>query len=151
DFLFVGNFKHAPNRDAVQELKKELWPQIRSALPDAVLKIGGAYTPPQIRQLHNPRGGFEVLGRIRDLDKTLRTTRLLLAPLRFVAGLKGKFFDAMKNGTPAVTTRIGGEGIGDEETFPGCLVDSSKMFIQAAVDLYQNEERWLNLQHRIYM
>ncbi len=34
-----------------------------------------------------------------------------MAPLPFGAGLKGKFIDAMTQGTPNVTTAVGAEGM----------------------------------------
>jgi hypothetical protein len=40
----------------------------------------------------------------------LRQYRLLLAPLRFGAGIKGKLLDAWAQGTPCVTTPLGAEG-----------------------------------------
>ena len=41
--------------------------------------------------------------------------RVLLAPLRFGAGLKGKIVDAWAHGLPVVTTPIGAEGMHAEE------------------------------------
>jgi hypothetical protein len=36
---------------------------------------------------------------------------VLLAPLRFGAGIKGKIVDAWANGLPVVTTPVGAEGM----------------------------------------
>ena len=46
DFIAIGNFRHAPNWDAVLYLKQKLWPAIRQQLPQARLHIYGAYPPP---------------------------------------------------------------------------------------------------------
>lgn len=46
-FLSIGNFRHAPNWDAVLWMKNTLWPLIRAQLPGAQLHIYGAYTPPR--------------------------------------------------------------------------------------------------------
>ena len=35
DFLAIGNFRHAPNWDAVLWLKQQVWPLIRKQLPKA--------------------------------------------------------------------------------------------------------------------
>src|SRR5699024_7891116 len=35
DFVFVGNFRHPPNADAVQYLKTDVWPLLRKQLPKA--------------------------------------------------------------------------------------------------------------------
>lgn len=150
DFAFIGNFKHSPNTAAVLALKRNIWPAIRAAMPDAQMRIGGAYPTSQIRQLHRPKEGFWVVGRVANLNEFLQNTRVLLAPLRFGAGLKGKFFDAMMNGTPSVTTPIGAEGIGDRNHFPGRITKTDKEFITASVTLYTNPELWTATRDRAY-
>ena len=52
DFVFIGNFLHEPNWNAVQYLKETIWPLIRKQLPEAVLNIYGAYPSQKVLQLH---------------------------------------------------------------------------------------------------
>ena len=111
DFVFIGNYRHAPNWDAVQVLAKTIWPQIRSQIPDAKCYIYGAYTPAKAQQFHQPKKGFYIAGWAQDAQDVLAKARVNLAPLRFGAGLKGKIFDAMQVGTPTVMTDIAAEGI----------------------------------------
>jgi hypothetical protein len=61
-FISIGNFRHAPNWDAVLQLKTDIWPKIRKRLPKAELHIYGAYPPPKATQLHNAKEGFLVKG-----------------------------------------------------------------------------------------
>jgi hypothetical protein len=42
DFIFIGNFLHEPNWNAVQYLKETIWPLIKNK-PTAVCSIYGAY------------------------------------------------------------------------------------------------------------
>jgi O-antigen biosynthesis protein len=145
--ISIGNFRHAPNWDAVLELKR-LWPQIRQRLPGIELHIYGAYPPPKATQLHNPKEGFLIKGWAQDARQVLRSARVLLAPLRFGAGIKGKFADAMACGTPAVTTTLGAEGMqGDAANplpWPGCIADTDAEFIAAVCALYADEQAWCN-------
>jgi len=110
-FISIGNFRHAPNWDAVLSLKKDLWPRIRKELPEAELHVYGAYTPPKAKQLHNAAEGFLVKGWAEDSKEVMSSARVCLAPLRFGAGLKGKLVEAMCCGAPSVTTTVGAEGI----------------------------------------
>lgn len=146
DFICVGNGLHAPNVDAVKILKTTIWPLIRKQLPKAKLRIYGAYLPQQILQLHNPKEGFLVEGWVEDLQKVLRSTKVCLAPLQFGAGIKGKLIEAMKNGTPSVTTEIGAEGMRDDLPWNGHISKDWSDFAKAAVTLYQNEEVWMEAQ-----
>ena len=61
-FVTIGNFLHAPNVDAVLELKKYIWTGIRKELPTAEMHVYGAYPTQQILQLHNPKEGFLIKG-----------------------------------------------------------------------------------------
>lgn len=142
NFMFVGNFWHPPNYDAVLWLKTEIWPLIRQQIPEARLHIYGAYTSQKLRQLEKKEEGFIVKGRAVDLSKIFQKHRILLAPLRFGAGLKGKFVEAMLNGTPSITTEIGAEGISGNYSFGGKVANYPKRIADLAVELYQNQKEW---------
>jgi glycosyltransferase involved in cell wall biosynthesis len=110
-FVTIGNFRHAPNWESVLWLKQEIWPLIRQSLPQAELHVYGAYMPPKAIALHKPAVGFHVMGRADSVSGLMQSARVVLAPLRFGAGIKTKIADAMLNGTPVASTAIGAEGI----------------------------------------
>lgn len=146
DFITIGNFRHAPNWDAVLWLKQAVWPALRKRMPSAQLKVYGAYPPPKAMQLHQPRDGFHVLGWAEKAQDVMANARVCLAPLRFGAGIKGKLADAMLAGTPSVTTSVGAEAMDVGGVWPGAVSDDIEVFAQASVDLYQNRERWSQAQ-----
>jgi hypothetical protein len=141
-FLSIGNFRHAPNWDAVLWMKNSLWPLIRARLPGAQLHVYGAYTPPKATALHNPAQGFLVLDRADDALRVMRQARVALAPLRFGAGIKGKLADAMLCGTPSVTTPVGSEGMQGSLPWPGAVASDAAGLADAAVALYQDRHAW---------
>ncbi|MEW9798639.1 glycosyltransferase [Alteromonas sp. CYL-A6] len=145
DFVFIGNFRHAPNWDAVLQLQ-QCWPAIRKALPSAVLRIYGAYPPKKATAMHNPARGFFIEGWADDASEVIRQARVLLAPLRFGAGVKGKLLSAMALGTPSVTTSIGAEGIASATDWPGAVSDDADEFAREAVALYTDPARWQHAQ-----
>ncbi|MEG3659644.1 glycosyltransferase family 4 protein [Arenibacter palladensis] len=144
DFVCIGNGKHAPNIDAVQTLKKDIWPLIRKELPHTNLFVYGAYMPESIKQLNSPKQGFYIMGHAHDADEVISKARLNLAPLNFGAGIKGKLLSGMLNGTPSITTKIGAEGICENLPWNGIIADNVETFAKAAVFLYQNKEEWSN-------
>jgi glycosyltransferase involved in cell wall biosynthesis len=105
--LFVGGFDHAPNVDAVHWFIDAIFPQVRAKQPSAVLHIVGA-NPPVAASEGIVLEGAVSDARLRDL---YRTCRVVVAPLRFGAGIKGKVIEAMAHGLPTVTTHMGAEGI----------------------------------------
>lgn len=141
-FISIGNFLHEPNWNAVLFLKEEIWPLIRKKIPRAELHIYGAYASEKVKQLHNQKEGFLIKGRAGDAHEVIQKARVMLAPLRFGAGLKGKLIDAMQCGTPSVTTNIGAEGMNRNLPWAGKIADNVEESAQAAVDLYQNEAVW---------
>jgi len=145
-FMTIGNFRHAPNWDAVLQLQ-QLWPQIRKKLPDAELHIYGSYPPPKATALHNPKTGFLIKGWAENALTVMEQARVCLAPLRFGAGIKGKLLDAMIMQTPSVTTAIGSEGMHQNEPWPGMVVTELSEFAEAAVQLYSDERAWTEAQH----
>ncbi|MEP3209945.1 MAG: glycosyltransferase [Maribacter sp.] len=146
DFICIGNGKHRPNIDAIVWLKTEIWPLIRKELPHANLKIYGAYLPEQIQQMHLEKDGFIVEGWANDANEVLHLARVNMAPLRFGAGLKGKLIAAMENGTPSVTTPIGAEGTHGNLAFNGRIAKTAASIAEAAVELYTNQNDWLQAQ-----
>ncbi len=145
-FISIGNFLHEPNWDAVRFLKEDIWKLIRKELPDAELHVYGAYTSSKVEQLHNESEGFLIKGRAISAEEVFKKSRILLAPLRFGAGLKGKFADAMKFGTPSVTTKIGAEGMRINQGWCGELGETPDDIAQKAVQLYSDKSVWIEAQ-----
>lgn len=150
-FMTIGNFRHAPNWDAVLQLQK-IWPKIRKQLPDTELHIYGSYPPPKATALHNPKTGFHIKGWAKDAQEVMGQARVCVAPLRFGAGIKGKLLDAMKLQTPNVTSEIGSEGMlpQGELQWPGAVADDIDEFVEQAVALYKDVEKWLKAQSQCH-
>ncbi|MBP0049533.1 glycosyltransferase family 4 protein [Marinobacterium sp. AK62] len=146
DFCMIGNFRHAPNWDAVLWMHHTIWPLIRKQLPGAQLNVYGAYPPPKANQLHNPAKGFNIKGWAECVDDVMRQSRINLAPLRFGAGLKGKLVDALACGTPSVTTSVGAEGMAGSQAWPQPIAETPEAFAEQAVALYRNQSQWLDAQ-----
>ncbi len=141
-FITIGNFLHEPNYNATLYLKETIWPLIKKDLPKAEMHIYGAYASRKVNQLHNEKDGFLIKGFANDVSSVMQQAKLCLAPIRFGAGLKGKLIDAMRNGTPCITTTIGAEGIYGNYSPNGFIEDDAQKFANKAVELYKNELLW---------
>jgi len=146
NFVFIGNFLHEPNWNAVQYLKETIWPLILKHKPVAVLQIYGAYPSQKVLQLHQPKVGFHIMGRADYAQEIVRNARVMLAPLRFGAGIKGKLLEAMQCGTPSVTTTIGAESMCGDLPWSGFITDDAQVFADKAVELYNDKQLWLKTQ-----
>ncbi|WP_316738184.1 glycosyltransferase [Pedobacter aquatilis] len=146
DFIFIGNFLHEPNWNTVQVLKTKIWPVLRKKLPHASMNIYGAYVSQKVLQLENKKENFFILGRAKDAREEILKSRILLAPIQFGAGVKGKFIDAMQVGTPSVTTTIGAEAMKGPFDWSGIIEDDLEVFIEKAAELYNDKEAWISAQ-----
>ena len=141
-FIFIGNFFHKPNVDAVLTLKNKVWTAIRKQLPKAEIHIYGAYVNQQIQELHNKKEGFIVKGFVEDANEVVENAKVVLAPLNYGAGIKGKLTEAMLCGTPSVTTTIGVEGMAGDFPWNGFVADDFSNFALKSAELYTNKPVW---------
>ncbi len=140
DFMFIGNFIHEPNYQTVLQLKK-IWTFIKKRLPNTQIHIYGAYASQKVLQLNNANDGFIIKGKADDVNQIMQQYRVLVAPIPFGAGLKGKFVDGFKNGLPNVTSKIGSEGM-FVENWGGFIAETETDFVEAVCKLYQDEAEW---------
>ncbi len=142
DFVFIGNFMHEPNWDAVQFLSKEIWPLIHAQIPQAKMLIYGAYPTQKVLELNKPKINFFIKGRAENALEVIQNAKVVVAPLRFGAGIKGKLLESMQCGTPNVTTAIGAESMKGELDWNGFITDAPIEFAEHAVELYTNQMIW---------
>lgn len=144
-FVSIGNFLHEPNWQTVLQLKKH-WKSIKKVLPEAEMHIYGAYVSEKAKQLHNDKEGFLIKGRAESVEKVFNSAKVLLAPIPYGAGLKGKLLESMQLGLTNVTTIVGAEAMHKNLEWNGCITNSDEEFIEKAIELYQNEELWNSAQ-----
>lgn len=140
-FVSIGNFLHEPNWQTVLQLKKH-WKSIKIALPEAEMHVYGAYVSEKAKQLHNEKEGFIIKGRAESVEKVFNSAKVLLAPIPYGAGLKGKLLESMQLGLPNVTTSSGAEAMHGNFDWNGFISNSDEEFIEKAIELYSNEALW---------
>lgn len=146
--LFVGNFSHRPNADAVHFLAREILPLIRNSLPGIELLVVGVNAPPEFAGYAS--SGVRLLGYVPDLDPIISGCRVFVAPIRFGSGVNGKIGEALSYGLPVVTNTIGAEGWEFTDGRQVLIADTPDDFAAAVVRLYGNAELWQTLSDNGY-
>jgi O-antigen biosynthesis protein len=141
--LFVGGFEHPPNIDAAVCLVKEVMPVVWRELGDVQVTIVGSEPPPEVAALASPL--VDVTGWVEDLQPLLEGSRLMVAPLHYGAGVKGKVTQSLAVGLPVVTTPIGVEGLDGGEDQCILIGDSPQELAVEAIRVYKDDELWRNL------
>ena len=136
--LFVGGFAHPPNADAVLWFAKEIFPLIRQRI-DVNLYVVGSKVTDEIKALEQPGSGIIVKGFVteEELASLYSTSRIVVVPLRYGAGVKGKVVEAVYNGAAIVTTSIGSEGIPEADRVMK-VADGPEAFADEVVKMYQD-------------
>jgi O-antigen biosynthesis protein len=140
--LFMGGFAHPPNTDAAVRLVRDVMPIVWRELGDVRVTIAGSHPPPEVEALASPL--VDVTGWIEDLRPLLDEARLMVAPLLYGAGLKGKVTQSLAVGLPVVTTPIGAEGL---ENPNECILmaEDAETLAAHVVRAYRDNELWRRL------
>ena len=138
--LFLGGFEHMPNVDAAARLVEDVMPLVWSELGDVEVTIVGSSPPPEVRALASTR--VDVAGWVEDLDPLIGGARLMVAPLRFGAGVKGKVTQCLAMGLPVVTSSVGAEGLDVADGESILVADEPSEIAARIVDCYRDDELW---------
>lgn len=135
NIMFIGGCYHKPNLDAILWFCREIFPIVRKKHPQVVFYIIGTSPPPEVTELESDN--IKVIGQVTDyeLENYYRNIRLVVVPLRFGAGVKGKTVESIYRGVPIVTTSIGLEGILDIESIVQPF-DEADSFAMEIIKIY---------------
>ena len=136
--VFVGGFAHPPNEDGILWFARDIWPDIIKELPDARLYVAGSHVTEAVEELKDTEG-IEILGFVSDerLKELYADTKLVVVPLRYGAGVKGKVVEALYNNCVVVTTDVGAEGIPDADSV--MAVTEPDTFAEDVIKLYKDD------------
>lgn len=108
--LFVGNFKHPPNRAALEWFVDSVLPRVKRKRSQARLIVVGAQAPDAFVESLKTRD-IEFLGAVEEVRESLARYAVFLAPILSGSGVRVKLLEAFAAGIPVVSTGIGAEGI----------------------------------------
>ena len=129
--LFVGGYS-GHNIEAVHWLLSEIWPHVRSVVPNANLVIAGTVG----RAVKEPIPGVRAIGPVEDLPNEYAASSVCLVPLPLGTGLKIKLVEAMSYGRAVVTTPAGAEGFAELETGRVAIVaEDARAFASSVASL----------------
>jgi O-antigen biosynthesis protein len=141
--LFVGGFEHPPNVDAATYLVREVMPLVWAVRADVKVTIVGSHAPREVEALATSR--VDVRGWVAELDPLLDAARVLVAPVRFGAGMKGKVTQGLAAGLPIVTTPVGAEGLDASDGEQMLIGDTAEALAERILRVVENDALWQSL------
>lgn len=127
---FLGGLHWPPNAEGIVWFAKHAFPQVRAAVPEAVLTVIGKSPPAGLEGQ-----GVEVTGYVTDLRSYLSETAVFIVPLHAGGGMRVKILDAWSWGLPIVSTTIGAEGIDIQPGRDILIADTAQDFAQAVIQV----------------
>ncbi|AUI70198.1 glycosyltransferase [Beggiatoa leptomitoformis] len=141
--VFIGNYNHQPNEDAVYYFIEHVLPKVQARLPDIKLYILGSHLRDKMRTLANQH--IKIIGWVDKVDPEFAQRRVFVSYLRYGAGMKGKLGQALTLGLPVVSTTIGAEGMGLLHGETALIADDPDSFAEAVCRLYTDAGLWEKL------
>lgn len=136
-FFVGGNSPH--NTDAILYLLRDIYPKIKKELNDVQLYVIGREFPQEVLNYHG-KDGILIPGYVLDLISYIKMCSILVAPLRFGSGIKGKIIEAMMHRRAVITTSVGVEGIGLTHEKDVIIADNTEDFIQGTIRLLREDD-----------
>ena len=141
--VFFGSMFYYPNLDAIDWFCREIWPKVKSCIPDARLEIVGHHEG-HLDSLPVD-SSVSIRGFVDDLTTLLTQSAFLIVPLRIAAGTRLKILEAWSCGLPVVTTTIGAEGLNPSHESNALIGDTPDRFADECVRLLSSPELGLEL------
>jgi len=135
--VFLGKMDYTPNVDAVIYFANEVFSLITQCRKDIKFIIVGLNPTKKIMRLRK-RKNIEVTGFVDDPYEYLEKAKIVIAPLRFSAGIQNKILEAMALGKTVVTTSKGARGIEGKNGKHFIVVDDKREMSRQILDLINN-------------
>jgi GT2 family glycosyltransferase/glycosyltransferase involved in cell wall biosynthesis len=138
--LFVGSFRHDPNRIAMDWFVTHVMPLILAREPRARLVVAGS-DPPPAHAYSDFAGALQMLGYVEDVRDPLSRYAVFVCPILSGSGVRVKLLEAYAAGIPVVSTRVGAEGLASSDGEFCALADDPAGFADHVLALFADPQR----------
>lgn len=144
----IGNMRYYPNVYAASYFTREVLPLVQARVPHAKFYIIGASPARAVRALAKHKNVI-ITGYLDDPWQLLARAAVVVAPVRFGAGIQNKVLEAMALGKPIVGTSLAFQGIsGGQDGEHFIVSDSPQDMAEKIVDLLQDRHQGQELGRR---
>ena len=135
--LFMGDFKWAPNSDAIEYIVDSVFPALVSLLPQLRLEVVGRNATEKLKRLcERPQITFH--GEVDEIEKYVRRAGFILSYVRIGGGVRLKVLESLARGKLVISNQTSTEGIRDKSVM---IVSDSFEELASQISSYQNDPK----------
>jgi GT2 family glycosyltransferase len=141
--LFLGNFRHDPNIDALSFLIRSIVPMLpQDLLARHPLMVVGTDLGTALEKVGRVVPEARLVGWVPSIDPYVDSAAVMVAPLRYGAGTKRKMIQSALAGTPIVATTIAAEGLELVHGRHLLIADSAEEFARQLRRVLEDAALW---------
>ncbi len=148
--LFTGALNYFPNEDAIEYLITEIWPLIKTAMPQAKLIVAGSKPSKKIMTLTSSTMDITLIPNPDSMVSIFEQASILIVPLRVGGGTRIKILEAFSYGIPVVSTTVGMSGILIEDREGDFISNEALSLSNACISLMKDSNRYVSQAQNAY-
>jgi GT2 family glycosyltransferase/glycosyltransferase involved in cell wall biosynthesis len=137
--LFLGSWRHDPNRIAIDWFIRHVMPLILASEPAARVVVVGSDPPPE-HTYADYASHMEMVGFVDDVREPLARYAVFVCPILSGSGVRVKLLEAFAAGIPVVSTKVGAEGLATKDGEFCALADDPAEFAARVLKLLRDPE-----------
>lgn len=142
--IFTGVMGFGPNVAAARYFADEVWPEVRSRVPEAEFVIAGRAPSPDVKALSEEEG-ISLRPDVPDLTDEIREAWAAVAPMQTGSGIKNKVLEAWAAERPVVLSELATNGLDltgeDGEAMRSLVCRDAGEMADAVVGLFRDRPR----------
>lgn len=133
--VFIGNMNSVQNIDACVHFAEDILPRVKARIPGFKFKVVGN-APQQVMDTLAKYPDVIATGRVASIATAAKDGFCGVCPVRLGAGVQNKVLEYMALGLPAVTSKVGHEGIEAAHGEELMVAEDVDAFVDALVTLW---------------
>ena len=138
--LFLGSMDWMPNVDAVQYFVRNIYPFVKSEIPDASLSVVGRSPDASVTALGDGDPSIVVTGTVPDTRVYVDRSAVAVVPMRIGGGTRIKIYEMMAMAKTVVSTSIGAEGLHYADGENILIADEPREFAKLVIKALREKE-----------
>ena len=137
--IYTGGMNMFANEDAVMHLLRDMWSDIKSAVPGVKFYVIGQDPTREILNFARSDPSVVVTGFVDDIRPYVAKSAVYVVPIRVGGGTRLKVLDALAQGKAIVSTSVGCEGIEVTDGKDIRIEDTVEGFVRSTIELLNDD------------